>query len=123
MNLISDIKSLLTGLESNIFLGDKPDDPHALIALYHTGGYNPLIDHGKNATDRPTFQVLVRDLSYSAGLARCEAIKAALNGITNQTINGSFYLSIRQQSDILSLGRDTRNRCEFSINFRTQIQK
>jgi hypothetical protein len=123
VNLVADIKTLLTGIESNIFLGDKPETPDSLICIYPSGGYNPLVDHSRNIIDRPTFQIIVRDISYSSGITRCEAIKSTLNGISNQTINGSFYLSIYQQGDVLHLGKDTKNRTEFSINFRTQIRK
>ena len=123
MNLIADIKTLLVGIESNIFLGDKPDAPDNLICIYPSGGYNPLIDQIRSIIDRPTFQIIIRDTSFSSAITRCEAIKLTLNGISNQTIGGSFYLSIYQQGDILPLGKDSRNRIELSINFRTQIRK
>jgi hypothetical protein len=89
--------------------------------LYDSGGYNPAMSVHKMEYEHPTFQVKVRDSSYPAGYARCEAIKDALNGNKEQTINGHRYLIIRQMGDIISLGRDIKNRSEFSLNFECKV--
>lgn len=117
MPLIADIKTLLNGIESNIFLGDIPDKPNSLIAIYNSGGSNPEHTMDGIKIKNSTFQIRVRDSSYVSGIARCEEIQDALDMVNNQNVNGHFYLGIFQQGDILSLGRDKENRVEFSLNF------
>lgn len=130
MPLLEDIETLLIGIESNIFIGEMPDSKKVngndvnidnAIAIYNTGGFNPehTMDGGK--ISNPTFQIIVRDESYPNGITRCEAILNVLDMVTNQNINGHFYLGIFQQGDILSLGRDSKNRIKFSLNFKAKI--
>jgi hypothetical protein len=91
--------------------------------MYSTSGYSPLINQNKDMISRPTFQIVVRDASYASAESRIEAIKSLLNTVCNTTINGSFYMSIRQESDILSLGKDEKNRTLLSVNFKANINK
>jgi len=121
MSLCDDIKSLL-GIESMIFIGDKPDTPDNLICISQSGGYNPQLSIDKSSIEKPTFQIYLRDTNYQNAQARIKAIKQVVNGVSNQTINDSFYINILQQGDILPWGRDEHTRWEFSINFRTQIR-
>lgn len=121
MSVMLDIESLLT-MESNKFLGDKPDTPDNLCCIYTSGGIDPLTTLDKvSKIERPSFQVWIRDLSEATAITRCEAIKNALHNLTNQTVNGHFYLSIEQNGDLIPLGRDNRGRIEFSINFTAQV--
>lgn len=122
MNVIDDIKTMLTGIESNIFMGSMPDTPDSLICIYNTGGFDPVRTLKNDLfLQQPTFQIMLRDSTYQNGYERCNSIINVLDGITNNTINGHFYLSIMQSGDILPLGDDSKKRKLFSINFNTQI--
>ena len=125
MGLILDIKTLLTGIENNIFLGDMPDSPDIVCVLYESGGFNPqyILNQQLPQYEQPTFQVKIRDISYSNAINRLETIKNTISGKSNLTINGHLYYSITQLSDILPLGKDTKNRCLFSLNFTTKVKK
>lgn len=124
MVLIADVKTLLAGVDTtNCYLGDMPNLPDNIIALYNTGGFPPNLTLDGCKYENPTFQVRVRNLSYVAGIAKCEAIKYALASVSNITINATRYLAIRQMSDILSMGKDSNNRTEFSINFQAVLAK
>lgn len=123
MGVIADIKTLLTSLETNIYLGDRPPIPDNLICLYEAGGFPPINVFDNTYFEQPTFQVLVRDTSYSNGVSRCEAIKEVLHMTANTTINSRFYTSINLEGDINALGRDDHDRAEFTLNFVAQIQK
>lgn len=123
MNLIADIKTLLTGIETNIFLGDMPDTPDNLVGIFTSGGYNPVYNLNKDTMLQPTFQIIIRDISYTSANNRTETIKSLLDATVNQAINGTYYIGIFQQGDVLPLGKDLRNRIKLSINFRTQIRK
>lgn len=124
MGLIADVKTLLSSIDTtNCYLGDMPDSPDDVLCIYETGGYPAELNLNGDAIDRPTFMIKVRNTTHAGGITKCELIKAALSSVSNTTINGHFYLSIRQQSDILSLGKDARNRSEFSINFKAEIAR
>lgn len=117
-DMLVDMESLLTPIESDIYISSKPDTPDNLICLYRTGGF-PVVNMLSGDTIRyPTFQVLVRDVSYSNAYERAEAIISKLNGVVNTTINGNDYISISLYNDIFSLGRDDNDRAELSVNFR-----
>ena len=124
MGLLVDMSSLITS-ESNKYLGDMPDTPDDLIALYNTGGLDPQHALGAQppSWENPTFQIRLRDTSYADVIARAEAIKDLLDGKTNQTINSNYYMSIFMLGDINSLGRDSRNRIEVTMNFAVQVQR
>ena len=122
MGLCLDISTLLTA-ESNIFIGDMPDSPNSLACIYQTSGFNQEINLNKESIERPTLMIKVRDTSYVNGLSRCEVIKTAINKITNTTINTTFYIEIFVTGDINILGKDEKNRWQFSMNFRTRLTK
>ena len=122
MGVCLDMSVLLT-TESNIFIGDKPDTPNNLICLYDTGGYDSEINMNKCIVERPTFMIKVRDTSYVNGLARCEVIKGLLTTLTNITINTHLYIEIFQVGGVNALGKDDKNRWEFSLNFKTRLIK
>ena len=127
MSITRDIKILLAGIESNIFVGagNLPDQPDSAILISGTGGYNPEDTHDGSTYGNPTFQVWLRNEAkrggYDSGRARCEAIVSILHLISNQYVNGTRYLIIRQMGDILEMGPDKKRRQEFSMNFVAQV--
>jgi hypothetical protein len=122
MGLLEDIKPLITPITSSLYLGDRPDTPDTLIVLYLTGGKNPIFNFDAKAYNQPTFQVYVRSTTFSAGQTLCESIKTALDGKTNYTVNTHRYISIFMQGDIFQLGKDARNRSEFTMNFACKVK-
>ena len=129
MGLTADIKALLisAGVDTtnNIFRNDIPDTPDSIIAIFDSGGYSSQFSLGGSTPDyeQPTFQIRVRSPSYDTAITKLEAIKTALDGITNRVIGARTYISIFLQSDILPLGRDDKKRCDFSINFVCKIKR
>lgn len=125
MSLLVDMSTKLPIAETSVFLGEMPDTPNITLAIYNTGGAQPIykLNSQSPAYEQPTFQIKIRDTSYSAAITRMEAIKDAISGLYQQTINSTVYYNIFLTSDILSLGRDDRNRIELTINFRAQIKR
>jgi hypothetical protein len=117
--ILEDMLTLIT-TETNEFIGDLPETPDNLMAIFGTGGFNPIFTQDKDIIERNTFMITIRDTSYASGYARCVAIKNILNGVTNTTVNGNFYIEIFQVGDINSLGRDTKARMQFTMNFKVQ---
>ena len=110
MGLELELKTLLTTV-TNLYIGSMPDSPDNAVCLYVTGGYPRSLADSK--FEEPTFQIKTRNTSYATGLALCDTIKDLLHGATTSKIP-----VIVQQSDILNIGRDEKNRQEFTINFR-----
>lgn len=125
MSVCEDIKTLLTGITTNIKIDDMPDTPDALMCLYHTGGYDPEYEMGQQLPtfEYPTIQVRIRHTYTATALQWANSVKNTLSGLTESTINGTRYISIMQQGDILQLGKDDKNRAKYSLNFRCQIQR
>jgi hypothetical protein len=116
MALCNDIKTLLSGVESTMYIGNMPD-ANITSVVVPTGGYNANRCLDANKIEMPTVMVHVRDLSFTAGYSRCEAIKNILDAVTHRTVGGTFYDSIRIVGDINYLQVDERGRHLFSINF------
>jgi len=110
---------------SDLWLGQIPDVQTA-IALVETGGPAPYHEYGDNAIDNPSIQVLVRNPNYLTGGAKADAIRDALDGTANETINGARYLSISAMGDVAYLGKISTaegETHEFSINFATMRER
>ena len=111
-------------LGTDIFLGFMPDQTNSIV-VYESGGPSPYLDMGESSANyliRPSFQIMVRNSSYSTGKANCDAILRTFMAIFNQSINGTYYQMIVSSGDINSLGKVTvtgGEAHEFSMNFRT----
>lgn len=121
--LLIDMKSLLTAIETSIFLMDKPDTPDNLLCLFFTGGADPSHAFDSKQFEEPSFQVIVRNTSALTAFSKAEAVKDALDGRTGLTIGSTKYISIFSQGDILQLGKDEKNRTELSLNFRVKLKR
>lgn len=120
MGLLENMKTLITAIESTIIIGEMPDTPNNVIALFRTGGADPNHTFEARAFSNPTFQVRVRNISYAMAESKAQQVVLALDGLTEHTINGTRYISIMQQSDLLPLGKDSKGRSEFTVNFRVR---
>lgn len=124
MGLLIDMKTLIpsgVAAATAIFVGDMPDAPDNIICLFQSGGFDPSHSFDSRQFEEPTFQVRIRNVSYAMADTKAQAIKDALDGQTELTINGNRYISIFQQGDILPLGKDSKNRSELSLNFRVRV--
>lgn len=119
MSLTVDIKTLLTSINTNIYRNDRPETPDNTLIIYRTGGQPALHAMGNRAPslEKPTFQVEIRNTSADTAEEQAIAVKDALDGLTKTTINGTLYEVIFMVGDILSLGKDTRERTKFTVNF------
>jgi hypothetical protein len=122
MSLLTVIKSNLPVTETSVYTGIIPtDSPNKTLGLFLTGSYGEIVtSSGKPVTIRKsTFQIIVRDSSYSSGITRAEALFTLFShhGIDDSGLN--YYIT--SKSDIISLGKDAVNNSEFSLNFDVRI--
>lgn len=123
--LLSDIKSLLISVTSasNIFQGELPDTPDNVLGVFFSGGFDPSFSFDSKQFENPTFQVRIRNKDAVTAMTWAEQVKDALAGKTELIINGSRYISIMQNGDILPLGKDDRGRTDLSLNFSAKVKR
>ena len=102
-------------LGSNITLGSKgiiPEGDGPYISLIETGGTEPTRVHNEASahTQRPTAQVLVRAKSYSVARTKAKAAYAALDGVFNTTLSGTYYQSLVARQEPTDIGLDAEAR-------------
>lgn len=123
-NLLDAIDTLIT-TETTKYVGSFPETAtDNICTLYDIGGRAPehTLGQKKAAYRQPGFQVRIRDKSYTAAYNRCQSIISSLDGLTNQTITGGKIVQILLEGDIMSLGRDKKDRIELTMNFSTIVQ-
>lgn len=122
----------------NCFSTLLPDQPDLAIAIIERGGlptvmwltgpahsattYVPPVNESK--LDQPVFQVFARSgmTGYTAGNTLVQGIFGALQGIVERTLNtgGALFHLIASMQSPMYLGRDIKERHQWSQNFSTQ---
>lgn len=102
---------------TSIFLGDMPETPDSLVALFEYAGDPPDDTHDGKHYENPGLQVRVRSTSYAAARAKIAAVEDLLHTLANQSFGGTNYVFIRAVQSPFSLGRDQRKRVELVENF------
>lgn len=118
----SQVGSLTLG--TNLFLGRLPDEPDTCVALYETGGSEPLSVMGSDAlppVEQPRVQVLTRASSYATARALAGTIWLALENILNENLSGVRYHRCAAVQSVFALERDSHDRIILAQNF--QVQK
>ena len=103
-----------------IYISKEPASPDTVITLYDTGGSAP--EYLLDGTDmfRPNLQVRVRGEpgGYMEAWSKAKEVVDALARLEPQTINGTFYAGVWQQTDIAILQYDDNDRPILTVNFR-----
>ena len=107
---------------TTIFESQTKDTPNNLVGVFDTGGLEP---DNQLPMAEPTFQVYVRNISYVNGKAKVDSIITSLHQKSNITLvsGGEYYYYILLITESLYLGVDSKNRKEWTINFRTKIRR
>lgn len=112
-------------LGQTVFKDYMPDDPDGSLdtcfVIASTGGGAPTLTSGDD-TDSPSFQL--RSRAFDADIARgsLTTVFEALHGLTETTVHGvRFKLVWFLQSNPVPLGRDERQRFEYTQNLRALV--
>lgn len=108
------IKDLTAG--TNLFKSRLSESPNDQVVIYNTGGLEP---DRYLPTAQPTFQVLVRNTSYSAGYSIAKQVANELHQVVNARLvkDSIYFYYIFLLNEPEHIGRDDKGRHEFSINF------
>lgn len=110
----------LEAVESLVYVNEEPAIPNNCVTVYDTGGADPMV---VDDVYSPTIQVRVRNLDSQAAYAKQYQIRDILVAAKNQIINSTDYVSMWQQGDIISTGRDENNRYILTSNYRLMRSK
>lgn len=116
------LEAIGSKLSDKIQYGQMPDSPDNVTTLNFYGGNTPTRSLGKaKPTIRePYIQVRVRNTSYFNSISTIEKYIEVLETISGE-YGGKMITKVSQTGDIVPLGRDSKNRYEFTINFVIQI--
>ena len=103
-----------TSATRTIYIGEMPDTPDAVIALYARPGRPKALFCD---LQYPELHVEVRAATYSAAQTKAEAIDTALHGVHDTALSTHKYLTIRARGVPCKLDVDGRNRTIFYQNF------
>lgn len=114
----------LVTVGTDLILGHLPPDPSECCALLEYGGDPPLRNQSEGAArsgaqsgERPRIQLLCRSKTYAGGRSLIQTIWEALDGIVNQTINGTSYVRMAAIQSPFMLEFDENGRYLFAANF------
>jgi hypothetical protein len=107
-------------LGTNMFKGFMPEKPDDCVLLLDTGGAEPDRELPMGS---PSFQILVRNKSYSAGDAIMKSIVDLLHQKMNETLGSTYFYTIFLMGEAGYLGRDAKGRDEWSVNFICQTRR
>jgi len=111
----------------NLFSTLLPDEPDLAAAVIERGGLPPVMwltgwpAVNESKLEQPVFQVRIRSgmTGYNAGNLLAQGVFGALQGVTETVLNSGgalFHLITAQQSPVY-MGRDERERHQWSQNF------
>jgi hypothetical protein len=107
---LDDIASLL--LNETVMINDYNDKNDNIVCLIPYGSGEPDITFEKNIIRYPKFQAYIRDTVFTTAWSRAETILSTLKGYTNSS------MSIIPISDIISGGKDEKDRNILYLNFK-----
>lgn len=88
-----------------ISYGFLPDSPIKCSTIYNLSGQGPLATHdGDSDIRQMSVQAMVRSDDYDDASTRINAIYAALHKKKDLTLNGTGYILIWAEQDVISLG-------------------
>lgn len=113
----------MTSSPPTLYLGSHPDMPDRLITLTEYPGGPPEYDQGSTfpIAEVVNVQVVTRALRYQDADEDARKVWSALCVITNATLSGTYYRSVRPHSSPGLMGRDSHDRVR--IYFNMSIEK
>lgn len=120
MNIANDISTLLTDICENIHIDEIPDDNENWIVIFNSGGPRTDFYMGGVKTDKQRLQIRVINKNRQTALDWCEKIKNNIDGKSSFTINNHNYNFITLNGNILNMGRDSRGKAHYAMNFQIE---
>lgn len=106
------------GPAPTLYKGSRPDDPDDVFVIYTYPGNAPeYVQESFTPTwERPQIQGLARSKSYEDAERRARLAWSILSSVTNATLGGTRYRSIRPNGSPALIGRDASDRVLVAFN-------
>jgi hypothetical protein len=127
--VLSDVASVLAaaglgvydpvGITSSIFIHRRPDAPASLLSVELYGSAPPgpyLFDATLPVYENPRLQIVSRDADGDTAYTRCYNAWQALVGLSDVSLGGVHYFSIRSVTGPVSQGVDENNLFLYGCN-------
>lgn len=108
---------------TDLFVNFMPDSPDECVGVYTLPGESESGDFFGNNT-LPTFEELELQIIIRAGArdyptasAKVQAIRASLNKIANETVNGTYYLRVKESQTASFDGADVQDRVHMTASY------
>lgn len=122
--LLDDIGDYLSSggvgtLATDLFLGELPDTPDTCVAVFETGGFDPVYTMKQRApvAKRPSIQVICRAKRYDVARLLAGKVDQLLSGLRYREINGVMYKWIQAQQEPFFIDKDENEREEIGCNY------
>lgn len=115
----ADTNTSLT-LGTDLFIGMMPESPSNCVGVFENSGAPGMYTMGSYNLprfERPQFQFIVRNSSYSTGRTLADSLYRLFTAIANQTINGHLYYRVEALGTPDVMDRDLNKRVLFTCNF------
>jgi len=125
--LLDDLHTYLSGAGlAPIQLGSLHDDPDDTLALLETGGFpsqHAMVGTlGQPVIEEPTVQVVSRSMAYDTAHSVIRTARARLDGLKEETINGTLYNWVQAMQPPFLLERDEVGRFVLAFNIHIRRQ-
>lgn len=128
MSMLAEVGAFLDGLGVgaegvDLFLGSRPEEPDTCLTLYeYPGGPPEYVQSSHNPSAEVTsLQVVSRARKYQDAHSFAARAWTALAPVTNATLSGTYYRSIRPNGSPAIMGRDSNDR--ILVFFNATIEK
>lgn len=105
---------------TTIFKGILPAEPDFAIQVLDTPGDDPLFQMGadiQGVIEQPRFQILVRSADPLQARVVAAGIWQDLAAVTNQVVNGTYYLRIEPRQSPFMIENDDSERTRIVCNY------
>lgn len=111
------------GSDPRLMLGSRPDYPDNVLVLSEYPGLGPEYSQQSfmPVAENPSIQVVTRANRYEDAALLANRAWQKLATVTNQTLSGVYYRSIRPKGSPAFMGRDTNDRV--LIYFNVAVEK
>ncbi len=102
----------------DLFLGLRPEQPdECLTVAEYPGNASTYFQNVSSPVlESPQIQISSRSIDYQSARSRAKSAWDALGVVTNQTLSGVRYISIRPSSPVAMIGRDSNGRALIGFN-------
>jgi len=108
----------ITGI--NMFQNFEPSKPDNCVTIFDTYGRATGLTLGVELQDKPSIQIRVRAQDSEVAWTMIDSIRQLLDGRSNETWGGCFYMLIYCASGPGLLDHDENSRARYIVNFNLQ---